>query len=99
MSKELNIEEIVSSNIKKYRKLKGMTQSQLAEIIGCEKNSVQRWENGIYPRPQNIKELAKALKIGQTELFRGPENYEDEMDKAFHTLATNLGYEIKGRSK
>ena len=66
---EKGIDEIVSDNIKKYRKAKGLTQQQLADLIGCEKNNVQRWENGVYPKPENIKSLANALDVHQSQLF------------------------------
>lgn len=43
----------VGSTIKKLRTKKGMTQSELGELLGVKKAAVQKWESG---QVQNLKQ-------------------------------------------
>lgn len=36
----------MGEKLKEARKAAGMSQSQLAEIIGCRVKDISRWENG-----------------------------------------------------
>lgn len=38
--------DFVSLNIKVYRMKKGLTQEELAELIGVSRNTIQFWESG-----------------------------------------------------
>ena len=38
--------EIISQNLSLYRKLNGLTQSELADAIGYSNKSVSKWERG-----------------------------------------------------
>ena len=42
-----------SQRVKRARGVRGLTQAQLAELIGVSDASVNRWENG-YSRPNNL---------------------------------------------
>ena len=49
--------------IKQLRESKGLTQVQLAKIIGVTSASIARWEKGqTKPRAGHLKALKKALK-------------------------------------
>lgn len=37
--------ETIGSRISKYRKAKGMTQEELANIMGVSSQAVSKWEN------------------------------------------------------
>lgn len=37
---------VLGKNIKKYRELKGLTQDQVAKMVGKSKNVVSNWEQG-----------------------------------------------------
>lgn len=37
---------VLGRNIKKYRELKGLTQDQVAKMVGKSKNVVSNWEQG-----------------------------------------------------
>ena len=39
----------IGSVIQKLRKIKGLTQEQLAESIGVSKAAVSKWESGVSP--------------------------------------------------
>lgn len=48
----------------------GLTQVQLAEMIGCNVNAITRWENGQFaPKGQNLLKLAAALKCDPQKLL------------------------------
>ena len=57
------------STIKRLRKAKGLTQSNLAEIVGVKFQSVQKWESGdSRPSSDKLPALANALGISVDEL-------------------------------
>lgn len=37
----------IKNNIIKYRKLKGLTQNELAELLNVSKTAVSGWERGV----------------------------------------------------
>lgn len=61
---------IIGENIKMYRKLHGLTQSELAKIIGKTKNAVSNWENGINkPDADTIERLLDIFGIDANTLL------------------------------
>lgn len=56
-----------------------LTQEELAELVGVERNTVYRWEKGeSYPEAKHMEALAKVLEVTIHELV-GPEaSNEDE---------------------
>ena len=64
--REMNFNE----NIKKARKAAGITQKELAEMIGVHQKDISRWENG--ERTPNIEAfsgICKALKTSADTLL------------------------------
>lgn len=62
----MNIQE----NIRNARKSAGMTQSQLAAIIGVHQKDISRWENGERtPNIESLADLCKALKVSADTLL------------------------------
>lgn len=60
----------IGENIKKYRKLKGMTQENLAEILNISSAAVSKWESGdAYPDITMLFPLAKIFDISVDELM------------------------------
>ena len=52
------------------RKELGMTQENLANIIGITPQAVSKWENGIgYPDVTLLSDIATALNVSVSELF------------------------------
>ena len=50
--------------LKKYRKTKGLKQTDLAKIIGVHPIQISAYENGkTNPKPETITALAKALDV------------------------------------
>jgi len=66
----------LGSNIRKYRKLKNMTQSELAEKIFVTPQNISKWENGYsLPDVHNLCLLANVLEASLDKLLgRSPED-------------------------
>lgn len=56
------------------RKAKGLTQAQVAEIMGVEKETISRMENGVIsPTLPRLQQIAEILECSPSDLFRtGP---------------------------
>ena len=67
--------KMFSENLKKYRKISGMTQEELANKINIllnsnyTKNNVQSWERGVNPKIDVISAIAEILEITEQYLF------------------------------
>lgn len=62
--------EFVGSKIRKYRKIKKLTQEELAEKIGIKNNTISAYERGIIEVPHSkLLEVAKVLGIKYTHLL------------------------------
>ena len=54
----------IISNLKEIRISKGMTQVDLAKLMGVTMNSIARWEQGANkPSEENMDKLKKVLEI------------------------------------
>ena len=75
----MTIQELFIVNLKAYRKLHGISQSQLAELCESSTGYIGEIESGKrFPSVNMIERLAKALKIESWHLFRNePGNYSD----------------------
>lgn len=57
--------------IELYRKTDGLTQSDLAELVGVSRATVNAWEAGrSLPRPRYILKLSRILKVDLRGLYR-----------------------------
>ncbi|WP_308779555.1 helix-turn-helix transcriptional regulator [uncultured Clostridium sp.] len=60
----------IGDNIKKYRNLKNITQSQLAELSFCSESSIRKYEKGIrIPGSEIITKIAAALDVPVSKLL------------------------------
>lgn len=76
----------LGKRIQTLRKQKGLTQSQLAEIISVEVVTVSRIENGTrFPVKENLENIAKALGVDIKDLF----DFEESFTKADLTKDIN----------
>ncbi len=77
------------NNIKEARKKKGLTQRQLADMIGAKHNSVSDWENNKNkPDPDTINLLLGVLEIDANTLL-GYDN-KDSIKADANELASNI---------
>ena len=79
----------IGQNIKKYRKEKGYTQRELADLIGVSVQAISKWETDTgAPDISQVVPLASALDISTDALFdyehhTKPEDFE-ELRKDYH---------------
>ena len=60
------------SNIKTFRERAGLTQFQLAEMLGVKRSTVAMWEAGTnMPKANKLLALAKILDCSIEELLEG----------------------------
>ncbi len=58
--------------LRKYRKSKGMTQTELAKAIGVNVYSIKMWETDKYePTVKNLKEICRVLGVTAQALCEG----------------------------
>lgn len=58
------------SPIARLRRDRGMTQGQLAEMVGCYTKDISRWENSVRtPGMKSLIALAKALDCSMEDLI------------------------------
>lgn len=56
-------------NIRRYRKLRGMTQAQLAEAVGLTEGAVRHYESGIRAvKPELLESIADTLGVSVNAL-------------------------------
>jgi len=61
---------LLARNMKKYRKIMGLSQMALAEMAGCSTTLIGNIEiNKRFPSPKNINRIANALEIKVADLF------------------------------
>lgn len=67
-----------NENIKRLRLSKGITQKQLANILGISSKTVSKWETGLgQPEINQIAPLAQVFGVSIDELFNGPKSLDD----------------------
>ncbi|MCL2600985.1 MAG: helix-turn-helix domain-containing protein, partial [Treponema sp.] len=65
---------LLAQNIKKYRKIMGLSQMALAEAAGCSTTLIGNIEiNRRFPSPKNINRIAIALGVDVKDLFANDE--------------------------
>ena len=66
----VRLKEAIHISIKSRRIELGMTQAELAKVLGVDQSAVHLWENGIGPKRSRLPEIADALKCSTDELLR-----------------------------
>ena len=60
----------IGSRIRKYRENKGLSQKDLADLIGVSNSRISNWEQGINrPNADIVADICKALNISPSELL------------------------------
>ena len=75
----------LGQNIAAYRKLRNMTQAELANKLSVSQSMIARWENGkVKPNSESLARLADALAISVEQLraknILGGHDLDDEDD-------------------
>jgi transcriptional regulator with XRE-family HTH domain len=91
----------IAEVIIKYRKVKGLTQEQLAKAVGVSTPAVSKWESGnTYPDIMLLAPIARFLGITTDELLSYQEDLSDaevleyakQMEDLFDTKGVEAGY-------
>lgn len=65
-----DISKKLGKRLQEIRKMRDLTQSQLAELVELEVMTISRMESGThYPKQDNLAKIAQALKVDVRELF------------------------------
>lgn len=83
----------LSENIIKYRKQKGLTQAQLAEILYVSPQAISKWEKGGSPDALILPLIADALNVSIDELF-GRDTKNDVFAEMEKTIKSNKDNEF-----
>lgn len=90
--------ETIGNRIAKYRKTKGMTQEDLANLMGVSSQAVSKWENDAScPDISALPQLCKILGITSDELLTGetdqvrllPENQKKSLEELTFRVRIN----------
>lgn len=74
---------ILSVQLKTYRKEKGMTQEQLAELLEVSDKSVSKWElDKGYPSKKNVMKISEVLEISLEDLIIEESTKEKRLEKS-----------------
>lgn len=84
----------ISSQIKKYRIEKGITQEQLGTLVGVSMQAVSKWERGGTPDIELLPQLADILGVSIDELFgRGQKSLEKTISEVVYAMDTKQAYD------
>jgi len=68
-----NIARIFAENVAKYRKKKGLSQYDLAQLSGISRGMISHYEReGMFPPADRLQALADSLEIPVYKLFKQP---------------------------
>lgn len=93
-------QEKIGAFISECRKQKGLTQEQVAEVLGVSNRTISKWENGnCMPDYSVLPLLAQTLDITINELLSGEKiKQEDYQKKLEENLIINIG-ELKRKTQ
>ena len=81
----------VGARIAARRKAAGLTQAQVAEAIGVEKETISRMENGVIsPTLSRLQQIADLLGCSLSDLFRGEDLLDSEHSVVIGELIQTL---------
>jgi len=90
------IREVLAFNIKKYRKMLGLTQPQLAEKADVSTHYIAMIETcNKYPKPEMLERIAKALEIEPNQLFSSSDTYDEALERLHQTIVSDLQQALK----
>ena len=81
--------EVFAKNLRKYMESKGITQKELAEIIGVSAPTMNEWlQAKKYPRIDKIEKLANYFGILKSDLIEEKSEEHFETQKNNNTIAS-----------
>ncbi|BAS28076.1 XRE family transcriptional regulator [Limnochorda pilosa] len=92
--------QIIGANIKQLRRVRGLTQAELARAVGLHKQQIYRVERGQSGKLETYDAIARALEVTFTDLLVPPQDLsatvsrdvaDIEAEKFLQRLAGNEG--------
>lgn len=84
----------ISSQIKKFRIKKGLTQEQLGSSVGVSMQAVSKWERGGTPDIELMPALADVLEVSIDELFgRRQKSLEETISEVISAVDSKKSYD------
>lgn len=66
----MNIKKLLGKRLQEIRKIKKLTQEQVAEYVGIETSSISNIESGkYYPNADNLDKILKILQVRPSDIF------------------------------
>lgn len=97
----MNQREILSKNLKRLIKSKGIDQRILADYLGISEMSVSYWVNGAkYPRMSNIQKMADYFGVKKSDLIEDKESDQlfTSTDYKYYPTSISAGLPIVAES-
>ena len=70
------------SLIKQLRKTKGISQSEMADLLGVSERTIRRWENKVtVPTMDDIVNICNEFRLSLEEVFEGELSIDKEIDR------------------
>lgn len=86
---ESQVCKVLGDNIKKYRKIRGITQNELAEYAGIEVKSLSLIETGKgFISAKNLEKLSTILNVSFSDLFDSHNDVDNKI--VFSEILSNL---------
>ena len=93
---EINLRNLFSQNIKRYRQMKGLSQEKLAEKIEISTNYLSEIETGKgWVSPFSLVKIANALEIEVFELFKPQEAVAKDKLKTINKCLDDFSTSLK----
>ena len=90
----------LASNLKKYRKLMGLTQSAVADALGIERSRYAHYEKNTSPSTDTLCKLAAIFSVSIDELLAEPPRAEFLYESGPSSLLESFLFtELKGDEK
>lgn len=81
---------MVGKNISKFRKMKNMTQEELAQSLNVTRQAVSGWENDrTQPDTEMLKNISEILEVSVEELIYGASYYDKDKKKKTKIIYQN----------
>jgi len=85
------IRDILAENLKKNRRLRGLTQEQLAERADVSSHYVAMVETRkTFPKPEMLERFAKTLGIEPYQLFAVENDLNDPNERLYKKMVTEM---------
>ncbi len=85
------IAHLLGAQVREHRQMRGLTQSQLAERVGVETETISRLERGsALPSLLKIEELAAALDVSVAALVGGSSTLPSDLARQMESLFEGL---------